>query len=69
MKCPEEKCWHWVPAGGSADMSDKIYPDIETALKKIEWTHFPYGGCSCTIGKCNRIHPDGAVDLFEPIGP
>lgn len=65
--CPEDACWFWIPPGGMADMSGLTYKNIETALQKIEWTKFPFGGCSCTFGKCKRIHEDGTIDFFEPL--
>lgn len=67
MICPEEECWFWIPAGGKADMSGRNYDNIESALTKIEWTEFPYGGCSCIMGKCKRLHEDGEFDFFEPV--
>lgn len=68
-ECPKDECFHWIPPGGAADMSGKTYkePDMKKILKKIKWTFFPEGGCSCTSGKCTRIHPDGEADFFEPL--
>lgn len=65
-KCPKDECWHWIIPGGSADISGNKYTNIQNALKKIKWTHFPHGGCSCTFGKCTRLHKDGSNDFFEP---
>ena len=66
-ECPKEKCFHWIPPGGMADMSGKTYKekDMREILKKIKWTVFPVGGCSCSSA-CTRIHPDGEGDFFEP---
>lgn len=65
-ECPEEECFHWIPPGGSADMSRKTHKSLKEAFKKGEWVHFPYGGCSCTWGKCNRLHDDATEDFYEP---
>ena len=70
LECPQcdgpDGCFHWIPPGGMADMSGRTYKgEMKNILPKIEWTHFPYGGCSCRH-KCKRIHEDGTEDYFEP---
>jgi len=66
--CPEEKCFHWICPGGAADMSGKIYQSLQESFDHGDWVEFPYGGCSCGFGKCNRLHDDGTEDYFEPCG-
>jgi hypothetical protein len=46
-------------------MTGNIYPPGKP-LQEMEMTEFPYGGCSYTWGKCNRLHEDGTDDYFEP---
>lgn len=54
-------------------MTETIYPPdkslqevVDEISEKGRWTEFPYGGCSCTFGKCNRLHEDGTNDFYEP---
>jgi hypothetical protein len=65
-ECPQEKCFHWIIPGGAADMSGKTYQTLLDSFKNGDWQEFPYGECSCTWGKCNRLHDDGIDDYFEP---
>ncbi len=64
-ECPKDKCFHWIPPGGAADMSGGTYQNLQESFDKGKWVKFPIGGCSCTFGKCIRIHPDGEADFFE----
>jgi hypothetical protein len=66
LLCPKEKCFHWICPGGAADMSGGIYKNIQDSFKKGKWASFPEGGCSCTVGKCVRLNPDGNNDYYEP---
>ena len=68
--CPEKYCFHWVTPGGYADMTGRRYASREEALRNAEWTPFPDGGCSCTLGLCKRFDPvNGSQDFYEPCEP
>lgn len=69
--CPEKFCFHWVPAGGMADMTGASYPSLQEALKaNSRWTSFPEGGCACTWRVCARLdRKKGTRDFYEPCEP
>ena len=65
--CPERFCFHWVPPGGSADLTGRKYDSIEEALSvRDDWTMLPNGGCGCCFGVCTRADPAGDTDWYEP---
>lgn len=64
-ECPKEKCFFWIPPGGLADMSGGTYQSLAESFQNGKWVPFPNGGCSCTLGKCTRLHADGDADFFE----
>jgi hypothetical protein len=64
-ECPKDGCFHWITPGGAADMSGKLHQSVQDSFKDGEWVKFPDGGCSCTWGKCTRLHEDGENDFFE----
>ena len=67
-KCPQEYCFMWVPAGGSADMSGKTYESFEKAIEASKsGVTFVNGGCSCSFGACKRDTGKAAdKDWYEP---
>jgi hypothetical protein len=65
LKCPKEKCWHWICPGGAAEMSGGTFKTLKESFKKGKWVSFPDGGCS-SPEKCIRLNPEAKEDFFEP---
>jgi hypothetical protein len=69
--CPRRYCFHWVPLGGTADMSGRTYHSFEEAIARRDGrTEVPDGGCGCAFGLCTRLDPvNGDQDWYEPFEP
>lgn len=68
--CPQGYCFFWMPAGGRADISRRLYDSVEDALAHGDWVEFPEGGCNCRWGVCRRFDPVGGDrDWYEPCEP
>lgn len=69
--CPEKYCEFWVPPGGKADMSGRVYRSLREAMGPHDgWVDFPEGGCACTFGSCTRNKAAvGDRDWYEPCEP
>ena len=65
-ECPKEGCFHWISPGGATDVSGKVHQSLQDSFKNGTWVNFPKGGCSCSLGKCTRLHEDGEDDFYEP---
>jgi hypothetical protein len=65
--CPEIYCFHWVPAGGAADLSGRTYSSFQEAVtRRADWIEFPQGGCGCGFGVCTRMDKvAGDHDWYE----
>lgn len=67
-KCPEHYCFCWVPPGGSADLSGKVYDSLEEAVESSKrGVVFLNGGCAAPLGPCKRgTSSSKDNDCYEP---
>ncbi len=67
-KCPEEYCFCWVPPGGTADLSGKVYDSFDEAVSASNHgVVFLNGGCAAPFGPCKRESKNSNDnDCYEP---
>jgi hypothetical protein len=66
--CPERYCFCWVPPGGKADISGKVYDSFEEAVEASNnGVTFLKGGCAAPFGPCRReTKKSEDDDCYEP---
>lgn len=67
-ECPKHYCFNWVPPGGSADLSGKVYDSFEEAVEgSKKGVVFLKGGCAVPFGPCRRGTGNSRDnDCYEP---
>lgn len=67
-ECPKHYCFSWVPPGGSADLSGKVYDSFKEAVEgSKKGVAFLRGSCAAPFGPCKRATGDAKDnDCYEP---